>query len=101
MNKQYPLFTAMFFLSMISFNAAAGDAVAGKAVSSTCTGCHGVNGISTIPIYPNLAGQKAQYLEVQLKAFRDGSRKDPVMGTMAKSLSDSEISDLAAYFSSL
>lgn len=101
MNKKYPLFAAMFFMSMISFNAAAADVAAGKAASSTCGGCHGVDGISSVPVYPNLAGQKAQYLEVQLKAFRDGSRKDPVMGAMVKSLSDADISNLAAYFSSL
>lgn len=80
---------------------AAGDAEAGKAKAATCAACHGANGISPAPIWPNLAGQKAQYLEKQLKHFRDGERNDPMMAPMAKPLSDQDIADLAAYFSSL
>jgi cytochrome c553 len=85
-----------------SFGAAqAGDVAAGKAKSATCAGCHGGNGISMVPMYPNLAGQKEQYLVKQLKAFRDGSRTDPTMSAMAKPLSDADIDNLAAYFASL
>ncbi len=79
----------------------AADVEAGKAKSVTCAACHGGNGISAIPIYPNLAGQKAAYTAKQLKAFRDGQRSDPVMAPMAKPLSDTDIENLAAYYESL
>ncbi|HKK13148.1 MAG TPA: cytochrome c [Gammaproteobacteria bacterium] len=80
---------------------AAGDISAGKAKAGTCAGCHGANGISNNPLWPNLAGQKEAYLIKQLKAFREGTRTDPLMSPMAKPLSDADIQNLAAYFSSL
>ena len=80
---------------------AAGDAAAGKAKSATCAGCHGAEGVSANPLWPNLAGQKDAYLVKQLKAFRDGTRTDPMMAPMAKPLSDDDINNLAAYYSSL
>ncbi len=79
----------------------AGDVAAGKAKSVTCAACHGANGISNIPLYPNLAGQKAAYTAKQLKAFRDGTRKDPVMAGMSKALTDADIDNIAAYYESL
>lgn len=77
------------------------DAAKGKAKSATCAACHGANGISAIPMYPNLAGQKQQYLELQMKAFRDGTRKNPVMSPMAANLSDEDIADISAYYAGL
>ena len=88
-------------LSFASMGASAGDAAAGKAKSMTCAGCHGANGISNNGMWPNLAGQKAGYLVKQLKAFRDGTRNDPIMSGMAKPLSDQDIDNLAAYYSGL
>lgn len=90
-------------LLMISANAAvaAGDAAAGKAKSATCAGCHGANGKSNNPLWPNLAGQHAAYLAKQMKDFRDGKRTDPTMSAMAKPLSDADIDNLAAYYASL
>ena len=82
-------------------SALAGDAVAGKGKAASCAGCHGANGVSNNPMWPNLAGQQAGYLAKQLRAFRDGSRSDPMMGPMAKPLSDADIDNLAAYYSSL
>ena len=79
----------------------AGDAAAGKAKAATCAGCHGVNGISANPLWPNLAGQKEAYLAKQLRAFRDGTRADPMMAPMAKPLSDEDIDNLAAYYAGL
>jgi cytochrome c553 len=79
----------------------AGDAEAGKAKAATCAGCHGPQGISNNPLWPNLAGQKEAYLVKQMKAFRDGTRQDPMMSPMAKPLSDADIENLAAYYSSL
>ena len=80
---------------------AAGDAKAGKARAGACAGCHGVKGISANPMWPNLAGQKDVYLVKQMKAFKDGTRKDPMMSPMAKPLSDKDMANIAAYYSSL
>ena len=77
------------------------DVAAGKARSVTCAACHGSNGISMIPMYPNLAGQKEQYLVLQMKAFRDGQRKNMVMTPMAKGLTDTDIANISAYYTSL
>jgi len=86
---------------MASGAAVAGDAAAGKAKSATCAGCHGPAGVSANPLWPNLAGQKEAYLAKQMKAFRDGGRSDPMMAPMAKPLTDDDIANLAAYYSSL
>ena len=68
----------------------------------TCGACHGVNGRSVSPTFPNLAGQTATYIEAQLKAFKDQSRADPdaqaYMWGMASQLSDTTITALAGYF---
>jgi cytochrome c553 len=77
---------------------AAGDAAAAVARVGGCVACHGADGIGKAPQYPNLQGQKAAYLEKQLKAFRSGERKDSNMNALAKPLSDSDIANLAAYF---
>jgi cytochrome c553 len=79
----------------------AANVAAGKSKSATCAVCHGNKGISTIPMYPNLAGQKEQYLVLQIKAFRDGDRKNMVMSPMAASLSDTDIANLSAYYANL
>ena len=79
----------------------AGDPAAGKAKAASCAGCHGPAGVSPNPIWPNLAGQHAAYMVKQMKAFRDGTRNDPMMSPMSKPLSDQDIEDLAAYFASL
>lgn len=100
MNKVVLSIAALAFAGSFA-SAQAGDVAAGKAKSATCAGCHGGNGISMVPMYPNLAGQKEQYLVKQLKAFRDGTRTDPTMSAMAKPLSDADIDNLAAYFASL
>jgi cytochrome c553 len=81
--------------------AAAPDLGAGKAASAPCQACHGAQGISVAPNFPNLAGQKAPYLMAQLKAFKSGARKNDIMNAMAKQLSDQDIENLAAFWSSL
>ena len=80
---------------------AAGDAAAGKAKAAVCAACHGANGISANALWPNLAGQKADYIAKQLKAFKAGTRKDPLMSPQAAQLSDQDMENLAAYFSGL
>jgi cytochrome c553 len=79
---------------------AEGSAEAGQAKSATCVACHGVDGNSVNPEWPTLAGQHPQYFVKQLKAFKSGARQNPLMSPMAAPLSDADIEDLAAYFSS-
>lgn len=79
----------------------AGDAAAGKGKSMMCSACHGVAGISAVPTYPNLAGQKEAYLTKQLKDFKSGKRNDPTMKGMVASLNETDMADLAAYYQSL
>jgi cytochrome c553 len=81
-------------------NSFAGDAEAGKAKSVVCAACHGATGHSVNPLWPNLAGQQEMYLAKQIKAFRDGERKDPSMSPMVAGLTDADIDNLAAYFAS-
>jgi cytochrome c553 len=79
----------------------AGDAAAGKGKSMMCSACHGAAGISAVPTYPNLAGQKEAYLVMQLKAFKSGERNNAIMKGMVASLSDTDMADLAAYYAGL
>ncbi len=87
-------------LSVTTSIAVAGDAAAGKAKSASCAGCHGATGISTVPMYPNLAGQKEMYLDKVIKAYKTGERSDPTMKAMVAALSDADIANLAAFYSS-
>ena len=77
------------------------DAAAGKAKAVVCTACHGPDGISRLPNAPHIAGQPEIYLSQQLKAYREGTRKDPMMNVIAKPLTDEDIANLAAWFSSI
>ena len=96
------LSSVLFAMMMVAGVAqAGGDAAAGKAKAASCVGCHGATGISNNPVWPNLAGQKGPYIVKQLKAFRSGARKDPLMDSTAKGLSDADIDNLAAYYGGL
>lgn len=78
------------------------DLAAGKArVDAVCAACHGGNGISIADNIPNLAGQRAPYLEAQLRALKSGTRRNAVMNAMAAQLSADDIVNVAAYFGSL
>ncbi len=77
------------------------DPSTAKNLTITCTGCHGTEGLSNAPLWPNLAGQKKEYLAKQLLAFKNNERKDPLMNPIASSLSDSDIELIATYFSNL
>ncbi len=81
---------------------AAGDPVAGRDKAMPCTGCHGPQGVSSNPQFPNLAGQKRGYLNKQLTEFKSGLRANSdTMSGYAKSLSAADAHNLAAYFSCL
>jgi len=94
-------------LAVISTSAAAqpqGDAQAGKIKAYTCLGCHGIP--SYVMVYPTfhvprLGGQHEQYIIDALKAYRDGKRSFPTMEAQARSLSEQDMADIAAYFSGL
>ena len=86
-------------LAALPFTAMAkGDPNAGKAKSTTCQACHGLDGKSVMPEYPNLAGQYESYMEKALRDYRDGRRSNPIMAPMAAGLSDQDIKDLAAWY---
>ena len=87
--------------AMVGGQAMAADIKAGKAKAAVCAGCHGPDGISFIPNYPNLKGQKAAYTVKQLKAFKDKSRVDPVMAGQTAALSEADMKNIAAYYESL
>ncbi len=88
-------------LGLFSQPLMAADIAAGKAKAAACAGCHGATGISVSEEFPNLAGQKAAYLEKQLKAFKSGTRSNATMKAMTAALNNQDIANLAAYFSSL
>lgn len=79
----------------------AADAKAGRKLARKCSVCHGKLGVSKDPEVPIIAGQHALYIEKELKLYRDGGRQDRRMSLMAKPLTDEQIKDLAAWFSSL
>ena len=83
---------------------AEGDAEAGKELAYSCLGCHGIEGYrNAYPSYrvPKLGGQKAAYLVIALKGYRDGTRQHPTMTGQASSLSDEQIENVAAYLASI
>ncbi|MBI3041693.1 MAG: c-type cytochrome [Betaproteobacteria bacterium] len=75
-----------------------GNQAAGKAASATCAGCHGEGGVSANPATPSLAGQDAQYFADAMRAYKDGSRADPMMKAPAASVDDNAVKNLAAYY---
>ena len=77
-----------------------GDATAGQAKAAVCGACHGVDGNSSDPQYPKLAGQSEQYIVQQLNNFKSGKRQNPIMLGMATPLSEQDMHDIAAYFAS-
>lgn len=85
----------------LSALAASGDPEVGRKKSAPCQVCHGANGISVSPEFPNLAGQNADYLAAALKHYQNGRRKNPIMQGQAANLSERDILDITAYFSSL
>lgn len=85
----------------LSSNALAADPAEGRKLAAQCKVCHGLDGIAKIPIAPNLAGESQIYIQNQLKAFRSGKRQHEMMSVVAKSLTDQQIADLAAWYQSI
>ena len=90
-------------LALIMSGSAYADKAAGQSAYSAkgCIGCHGAAGKSTVPTYPSLAGQDADFVRKNLIDFRSGARKNPTMNAMAAGLSDVDIENLATYIDSL
>jgi cytochrome c553 len=84
----------------LSTPALAGDADAGKKKSQTCAACHGADGNSTAADFPKIAGQHYDYLLKALKDYKSGARKSPIMAPLVASLSQRDMEDLAAWYSS-
>lgn len=78
--------------------AIAADAAAGMQKAQVCIACHGPEGVSATPAIPSLAGQPAQFIATQLLMFREGKRKDPQMSPFAANLTNTDLNNIAAYF---
>lgn len=89
-------------LSPLAAPAQAGDAAAPPAkVRTLCQNCHGENGVALLPGAANLSGQQKEYLTAQLRAFRSGSRQNPQMSIVAKTLTDADIESVADWYSAI
>lgn len=102
MKKLLVLAAAASMMSVSISGYAFGDPEQGKAKSQVCAACHGAdgNGVEGQLNYPKLAHQVPGYITKQLKAFKDGTRQDPIMIGMVAALSEEDMADLDAYFSS-
>lgn len=78
-----------------------GNPVVGRKKALQCQACHGMDGIAKIPEAANLAGQSTIYLTSALDDYKTGARKNDMMSTIAPTLSDADIADLAAYYASI
>ena len=82
----------------LAFAAQAQDVEAGRRKAEACVACHGPGGVSSDPLFPVLAGQTPRYLYLQLKDFKEGRRKEPLMDPVLAGLSREDMFDLAAFF---
>ena len=98
MNRLFAVSLMLIGLCVSGAAAAAGNPEAGQQKAAPCAACHGLDGNSTNPQWPKLAGQNPEYIGSQLQAFKDGNRQNPVMAPMAMGLSEEDMADLAAYF---
>ncbi len=104
--KQKLIMNLLLALSMLlvfsGVTQAAGDATAAKEKTSMCEGCHGIDGYRTA--FPNayhvpkIGGQHAEYIIKALEGYKNGTRSHPTMTALAKSLSQKDIEDFAAYY---
>ena len=101
MKRLVMIITTAITLSMpVGTGFAAGDATAGQVKSMICSACHGVNGNSDDSQYPSLAGQVPGYIAEQLHKFKTGIRNNPIMGSMVQALTDEDMANLDAWYSS-
>ena len=104
MKKLNSTLTRVIFLLAVAVPGLAwadGSAAAGAKLANVCAACHGEAGISHNDLWPNLAGQKKDYLVKQILAFQSGDRKEPMMMGIVATLSPEDVQNVAAYFASL
>jgi cytochrome c553 len=97
---KHSLSAAVLSACFWTVSVSAADIAAGEQKAATCLGCHGPKGKSSSAQWPNLAAQQSVYIVNQLNAFKTGTRTNPMMQSMAANLSDDDINNLAAYYSS-
>ena len=102
MNAPMYIFAVATALALAAGQAGAADIAAGKKkAQEVCAACHNMDGVSTIADYPKLAGQYPDYLAKTLRDYKSGARKNPIMAGMAQGLTQKDIDDVSAYYSSL
>ena len=103
MKPRFALAACALIVSVLPSTAVvAADPAAGKAkVSGMCAVCHGVDGIAKVPDAPHLAGENAEYIIRQLQAFKAGTRQHEQMSIIAQGLSDDDMANIAAWYTSL
>ncbi len=89
---------AAIFAVVLPASALAADVAAGMQKAQVCVACHGPEGVSANPAVPSLAAQPAQFVATQLLMFREGKRKDAQMSPFAANLTNTDLNNLAAYF---
>ena len=94
-------FLALLLVSGLATDAVAADPAAGRKKAQQCQTCHGIDGVGKMPDVPNIGGESADYLATQLAHFRSGERKHEQMSIIAQALSDQDIADVAAWYSSI
>lgn len=102
MKRALTLFSFGIALALVSGSLlAAGNLENGKTKAAACFACHGTDGNAVDPQYPRLAGQYNEYIQQALHEYKDGRRNNPIMKGFAGTLSDQDIEDISAYFSSM
>ena len=100
-SPKYRIFAILLAVLLNSATSFAGDIEAGKAKAVTCLTCHGVGDTVLGVATPIISGQYEDYLIQAMKSYRSGSRNNPVMNSFVNSLSDKDIEDIAAFYSSM
>ena len=97
--SRFFLMSAVAVLSLgLASPVLAGDPVRGKEKSLSCQACHGPDGNSPVPMFPNIAGQYRDYLLHSMRSYKTGERTNPIMIAIVQPLSDQDLEDLAAYY---
>jgi cytochrome c553 len=91
----------LFFAASTIDSHAAGNARNGRQKALQCQTCHGLDGLSKLPEAPHIAGQPEPYLVKSMTEYKNGTRQNEMMTVVAKDLSDQDIADLAAYYTSI
>jgi cytochrome c553 len=99
-NEMKVLFSVLIclLLSQATPVMADGDAVHGEELATMCAACHGVEGNSSMAMWPKLAGQHEAYLSRQLGLIKEGLRSVPEMAGIVTMLSEQDIADVSAYY---